>query len=155
MSRTTLRASIASPVIAGGTFTVPYREQAQADFVSGQTVTVYTYLRAFACAVTFGVSEATVTWPAGAPYSLPAGEYNIDFDLVGGNRLSADAAEATNLAALTDSTGGTADETLAAVGDTTSATNQAPVINNNFADINAKLSAVIANLKAAGLMEAD
>lgn len=155
MTRTTLKATTTAAVAAAGTFTVPYRDEAQADFVAGQTVTVTVYLRDFTCAVTFGASEATVTWPADAPYSLPPGEYNIEFDLVGGDRLSPDAAEAVNIAGLTDNTTGTADETLAAVGDTTSATNQAPAINNNFADLNAKVTAVLTALKNAGLMEAD
>lgn len=154
MSRATLTKVLASEVAAAGTFDVDYTSQAQADFVSGQTVTIKVYEREFDCAVSFGASAATITWPSGAPYPLPAGTYYIDFDLVGGDPLSSDAAAATNIAAVTDSSGGTADGTLAAVTDT-SATDQSGPINNNFADLADKYNTLLANMKAAGLMEPD
>lgn len=47
---------------------------------------------------------------------------------------------------LVDNTGGTTDGTLAAATDTT-ATDQSAVINNNFAEINAKLDALLDGLK--------
>lgn len=154
MSRATLKAVVTSAVAAEGTFTVPYQGQAQADFTSGQTVTVEVYTREFECAATFGASSATVTWPAGAPYSLPPGEYYIDFDTVGGDPLPADASQAANVADLTDSTGGTAGDELAAVTDT-SATDQSAAVNSNFASLAAKQAAITDALKAAGLMASD
>lgn len=169
MSRATLKATVASAVAAAGTFTVDYTSQAQADFTAGQTVTVRVYERDFTCAVTFGASAATVTWPAGAPYSLPAGEYYIDFDLIGGEELPRDASQATNIVDLTDNSGGTADGTLEATGTVvtgvdgtgSNAASKADVdarlvsISNNFADLSDKYNTLLANLKAAGLMEAD
>lgn len=53
-------------------------------------------------------------------------------------------------AALTNSTGGTADNTVAAVGNTT--TDQSTVINNNFADLAVKINAIRTALIAAGVM---
>ena len=53
------------------------------------------------------------------------------------------------ITALTNSTGGTADNTLAAVGDTT--TNQATVINNNFSDLAVKVNAILTALHNAGV----
>lgn len=51
------------------------------------------------------------------------------------------------IAALTDSSGGTANETLEAVGDT-SAGDESGAINNNFADLAAKQALIIAKLEA-------
>lgn len=167
MSKTTKKVILASAVTAGNTFTIPNGEQAQADFVTPQDVTVETYTREFTCAASFGASEITVTWPAGAPYDLPAGEYYIDFDLVGGAALPSDVSVAANqadstvMSDITDNSGGTADGTIATVGDT-STTDQSAAINNNFADLVAKnvaleteLNNLLSKLKAAGLMEAD
>lgn len=53
-------------------------------------------------------------------------------------------------AALTDSTGGTANDTLTAVGDTT--TNQATAINNNLADLAAKINALRTALITSGVL---
>lgn len=167
MSRTTKKVTLASAVAAAGTFTIPNGEQAQADFVTPQDVTIEVYAREFTCSASFGASEITVTWPAGAPYDLPAGEYYIDFDLVGGDPLSGDASAAANqadstvMSSITDNSGGTADGTIELVGDT-SAANESAAINNNFADLVAKCQALetelnnaLSKLKAAGLMEAD
>lgn len=155
MSTTTLKATIASAVAAAATFTVTYATgQAQADFVDGQTVTVFAYERPFTCAVTFNAGDATVTWPAGAPYSLPVGEYYIDFDLVGGDEIINGVSSAANVAAATDSSGGTADGTIEAIGDT-STSNEGAKINNNFAELAAKQAAILSALKTAGLMVAD
>ena len=52
---------------------------------------------------------------------------------------------------LTDSTGGTANNTLQAVGATNSGDVSA-AINNNFADLSAKVNELIAALKTAGLL---
>ncbi len=64
-----------------------------ADFVAGQKVSVQVYGRLFtdlACAFSATIS---VTWPAGAPYVLPPGEYHINFDLVGGDPLPSDVSQ--------------------------------------------------------------
>ena len=84
MDKTTLTAVVAAPVAAAGTFTVAYNTAVQADFTVGQTVNVLVYGSLVACAVTFGASVATITWPSGAAYALPADSYIIDFDLIGG-----------------------------------------------------------------------
>lgn len=55
------------------------------------------------------------------------------------------------VAALTDSTGGTANSTLVAIGATNSGDVSAN-INNNFADLAASVNAILTALKAAGLM---
>lgn len=56
------------------------------------------------------------------------------------------------VAPLTDSTGGTANSTLAAVG-VTNTGDRSSDINNNFADIAAKIAAIITALQDAGLMK--
>ena len=73
---------------AEGTFTVPYPSgYSAADFVSGSDATVYALGGAYTCSATFGGgSTITVTWPAGKP-SLPAGTYEVSFDLVGGEEI--------------------------------------------------------------------
>lgn len=167
MSRTTYEVNLAADVAAAGTFAVPYETESQADFVDGQTVSLNVYGALHECAVTFGATEATVTWPAGKSYPLPAGEYYIDFDLVGGDTLDGDAAAAANQADSTeasgiiDNSGGTADNTIQAVPSDT-LINNAAAANNNFADVVARLRAVetqhnalLAKLKSAGLMEPD
>ncbi|WP_042700705.1 hypothetical protein [Azospirillum sp. B506] len=53
--------------------------------------------------------------------------------------------------ALTDSTGGSANNTLQAVG-ATNGSDQSAAINNNFADISAKVNELIAAFKTAGLL---
>lgn len=52
------------------------------------------------------------------------------------------------IASLTDSTGGTADGTLADV----TATPDQTIINNNFADLAAKVNAILAALRSIGLI---
>lgn len=59
--------------------------------------------------------------------------------------------QAAVVAALTDSTGGTGNSTLAAVGVTNTGDRSAD-INNNFADVAAKIAEILTALKAAGLM---
>lgn len=56
------------------------------------------------------------------------------------------------ITALTDSTGGTADGTLSACGNT-STSDQSAVINNNFAELNDKLDAILTALAGFGLTE--
>ena len=129
MSTATLKKVLSSEVAADATFTVAYTTQSQADFVDGQQVNIDVYGGQVACDVSFGASEATVTWPAGADYALPAGEYYIDFDTVGGDNLrEANASQAANQA----------DSTAADV-----------------AGIVADHNALLAKLKAAGIMVAD
>jgi hypothetical protein len=129
MTTVALKATITSAVAAEGTFSVPYRGQVAADFTAGSTTKLEVYARTFDdLAVTFGESAATVTWPAGAPYSLPVGEYWLEFDLVGGNALPRDVLQAENQA---DSTAG---DVAGAVAD---------------------LNALLAKLKTAGLMAPD
>lgn len=127
MSRATLKATVAAAVAAGGTFTVAYVGQAQADFTSGQTVNVEVYGGQTECAVSFGASEATITWPGGASYSLPAGEYYIDFDLVGGDEVDR----------------------------VNQAENQADSVAATVGDLVTDFNSLLAKLKAAGLMVPD
>lgn len=129
MSRATFTKQLAADVAPAGTFTLSYfGGLEQTDFTDPQTVIVEVYAREFECAISFGASEATITWPAGAPYDLPAGEYYIDVDLVGGDELPADVSQAENQA----------DSTAADV-----------------AGIVADHNALLAKLKAAGLMAPD
>lgn len=55
------------------------------------------------------------------------------------------------VASLTDSSGGSADGTLEALPGSTTAAN-ATAANNNFAEINAKLDAILAALRTAGII---
>lgn len=99
MSFVTLKTTTTVATAAGATFTVPYAGQSQADFTSGSTAILSVYGRQFTgLAVTFGASAATVTWPAGAPYPLPADEYYVQFDLVGGDPLPGNVAQVTPVA---------------------------------------------------------
>jgi hypothetical protein len=51
-----------------------------ADFLAGQTVYLEVYGRRFeGLATDFMDAVASVTWAADAPYPLPPGEYNIEF----------------------------------------------------------------------------
>lgn len=128
MSRTTLKATIAIATAAAATFTVPYGNEAQADFTEGQSVTLSVYGRTFTIAtVTFGASAATLTWPADAPYALPPGEYYIDFDLVGADEQDR----------------------------FTPAENQADSVASTIAALVIDHNALLAKLKAAGIMEPD
>lgn len=67
------------------------------------------------------------------------------------NGTSVLTAQQAAVASLTDSTGGTADGTLAAVPSDT-LVNNAAAANNNFADVNAKLDAILSALRSAGLI---
>ena len=64
-----------------------------------------------------------------------------------GGKITNNGTQASAIVALTDSTTGTADNTLADVG---AAFNQA-TLNNNFADLAAKVNALIAAVKGAGI----
>jgi hypothetical protein len=55
------------------------------------------------------------------------------------------------IASMTNSTGGTADGTMAACGDTSTG-DQSGVINDNFTEINAKLDAILAAMRTHGLI---
>jgi len=56
------------------------------------------------------------------------------------------------IANLTDNTGGTADDTMANLADGVTYSNDHPVIENNFADIGAKINAILAALRDAGII---
>lgn len=58
-------------------------------------------------------------------------------------------AQQSAIASLTNSTGGTADNTLATIGDTT-AVDQGPALNDNLTELNDKLDAILAALRARG-----
>jgi hypothetical protein len=62
--------------------------------------------------------------------------------------LGTSPAQGAAIASLTDSTTGTADETLADVG----ATFSQATLNNNFADLNAKIDLILAALRTHGLI---
>lgn len=167
MSKTTRKLTVTTELTPEDTVTLDYEQYSQDDFVTGQEATIELYTRDFDLAPTFGGSEITFTWPADAPYNLPVGEYYIDLDLKGGGALPTDVGQASNVADstaisdVTDSTGGTAGDTLAAVTDT-SATDQSGPVNNNFAsllaknaELETKLNDALGALKDSGLMEAD
>lgn len=154
---------LGAAVAAGGTFTVPYASGfVQADFPASGTVNVSYSGVNTSCACTFGGSNITVTWPGGAPTSLPAGTYFLDFDASAGDPLGGDAskmatqADSTAADDITDSSGGTADGTINAI----SGSGADAGINKNFAEVHAGLTALQADLnallakaQAAGLME--
>jgi len=59
--------------------------------------------------------------------------------------------EAATVAALTNSSGGSADGTLSACADTT-ASDQSGVINDNFTELHTKIDTLLTNLKAADII---
>lgn len=126
MTSVVLPVQITTAVAANSTFTVPYNGQVQSDFTAGQTVSLEVYARKFTgLAVTFGASAATVTWPSGAPYSLPPGEYYIGFDLVGADALPDGVKQATR---------------------------QDPAAAADVAALKTQFDALLGRLKTAGLM---
>lgn len=60
-------------------------------------------------------------------------------------------AQASAIVSLTDSTGGTANDTLAAVGATNSG-DVSGVINSNFADLGAKVNAILTAMRNTGII---
>lgn len=68
-----------------------------------------------------------------------------------GGTITAAGTQASAITDLTDSTGGTANSTLAAVGVTNTGDRSAD-INNNFADLAAKVNAILAALRGAGII---
>ena len=69
-------------------------------------------------------------------------------DVQTGGKITANGTQASAIPSLTDSTGGTANDTLTDVG---AAFSQA-TLNNNFADVAAKLNAILAALRGAGII---
>jgi hypothetical protein len=76
-----LKAVTTADTDVGGTIVFPYQPPlTQADLAATQTVYIEVYGRVFdGLVVTVGADSADVTWPADAPYPLPAGEYNVSF----------------------------------------------------------------------------
>lgn len=71
-------AEVAADVEPGGTVTVPYPElMEQTDFIEDATVPITVYSKRWEAAAVFGASDVTLTWPADAPYDLPAGEHAV------------------------------------------------------------------------------
>ncbi|WP_431861385.1 hypothetical protein [Azospirillum sp.] len=68
-----------------------------------------------------------------------------------GGKILANGTQASAIVSLTDSTGGTANDTLAAVG-ATNGGDVSGVINSNFADLGAKVNAILAALRGAGIV---
>lgn len=68
-----------------------------------------------------------------------------------GGTITADGTQASAIVSLTDSTGGTANDTLAAVG-VTNTGDRSSDINNNFADLAAKVNAILVALRGAGIV---
>lgn len=76
-----LKAVTTEDTAAGGTLVFAYVPPlVQADLAATQTVYIEVYGRVFdGLVVTVGADSADVTWPADAPYPLPAGEYTVSF----------------------------------------------------------------------------
>lgn len=70
-----IQTTIPAVVAPGGTFSVPYpATMAQAQFDANGTASLSIYnAEHTGLAVTFGANAATITWPASASFSLPAG----------------------------------------------------------------------------------
>jgi len=75
------------------------------------------------------------------------GSINIE----SGGTITAAGTQASAIVSLTDSTGGTANDTMVAIGATNSGDVSAN-INNNFADLAAKVNAILAALRGAGII---
>lgn len=71
-------------------------------------------------------------------------------EIATGGKITNNGTQASAIVALTDSSGGTADNTVAAVAATNSGDVSA-TINNNFADLAAKVNALIAAVHGAGI----
>lgn len=148
-SRMTVTHLLGASVAATGTFDVDYAAGfAQADFPATGTVTINTSGVDVECAFSAGAGAITVTWPSGKP-DLPAGTYYMDFDALAGDPLDGDASKAAPTTSLTDNSGGTAADIIAAIGGSYS---QAEVANA-VASLSAKVNAVIKALEDANLME--
>lgn len=110
-------------------------------------------------------SYATIFSVASTQIQIADG-INLNFDTTTGSKLGTNALEkigfwgttpvvqptAGNQAALTDSTGGTYDGTVQAIGDTT-AVDQSTTLNNNFADILGLLNQLRNDLTATGIIK--
>lgn len=97
----------------------------------------------------------------GATFTVESGG---TIDILEGGKITDDGVQASAIESLTDSTGGTANDTLAAMPTLTDSpasadalrddinTNMVPVINSNFADIGAKVNAILAALRGVGII---
>lgn len=83
----------------GGTLDFPLPEGTVAsDFLAGQTVYIEVYSRVFdGLAVVLTDAAATVTWPADAPYPLPAGTYQVEFQTSAPQGLPDDVSQAVGV----------------------------------------------------------
>lgn len=131
--------------LADGTYGIYVSAGNGAKFDDG-TYQVYLSVGSLNAAAWFNKGLTTSVILAGATYAVHAdigairtdSAYYVSSDQVVGARGAA-------VVKLTDSTGGSADGTLAACGDT-SASDQSAAINDNFTDVNAKLNLLIDRL---------
>jgi hypothetical protein len=119
-TKTTGKIAKGSPLF----FAMPQGKDA-ASFTAGQTVSLQVYGRLFTGLVTTFSAVIAVTWPTGAPYDLPPGEYNIQFDLVGGDPLPSGATQVAK---------------------------QDPAAAADVAALKAQFDTLLANMKAAKIM---
>lgn len=91
-----LKTTLATETPRGDWFVFPIpAPHSSADFAAGQTVYLEVYARVFsglAVNVT-GVTYLAVNWPLNAPYPLPPGTYNCEFQTTEGGSLPADVSQ--------------------------------------------------------------
>lgn len=147
--------TLASAVADDGTVTVAYPAgTAQADYIGANAATNAVVVRddndVFAeadpgIAISYGASNATLTnrtgeaWPVGT-------RLRVQFAQSGNDAPAFAPADA--ITSLTDNSGGTASDTLAAI----SGTYNQGEVRNSVASLNAKLEEVLAVLRTAGLV---
>ena len=90
-----LKANNAADIDPGGVLSFPMNGLTAADLLAGQTVYLTVYSREFTgLATAISDTSADVTWPADAPYPLPPGEYNCEFQTSAPKGLPADVSQA-------------------------------------------------------------
>jgi len=95
-----LKAVTTEDTAAGGVLVFPLGGGlTAADLLAGQTVYLTVYSRDFTgLATTISDVSADVTWPADAPYPLPPGEYNCEFQTTAPQELPEDVGQAAAVA---------------------------------------------------------
>lgn len=135
---------------AGGTLLFPLvAPLTAADLAADQTVYIEVYGRVFdSLAVAIDDTGATVTWPADAPYPLPAGEYSVEFKTSAPGELPTDAGQAAAVAPVTKVAAEVDPETVDLPGLATAYNGMVAAHDELATQFNALLSA----LQAANLM---
>lgn len=161
MQATAILISVTTAETAPGDKLVfPYPVGAQAsDFQAGQTVYIEVYSRVFdGLVVTLPADGAEVTWPADAPYPLPAGEYQVEFKTNAASALPDDVKQAVGVPivefgvtpAVAIAEDADLATTVAAYNDLVKAHNDLATVTGN---LTTSFNAFVLNMQEAGLVQ--